>query len=174
MSVARLFYFKAFLPTTSSTYEDFSYYPEALYEEYEKAAEKMIEEENFSCEYPAKSTFYSTDNQLTLVVEVGDCYKEYEFSNYVTATVKNFGTSSQEVTFERSRGSAEEVHEKAESLKNKNDIIIQVLLILWLLSTAYLIRAYIKKQYHILIGTGVSICFIILGIVFFPLFFPQV
>ena len=114
VSFGLFIHFKAFMPTVSDNYEKTLYYPEALYKEYQKEAEGMIARHEYTCQYPAQTTFYSEDSRTTLVIEIGEYDERKVYSDYITATVKNFGTNEQEVTFERSRKSAEEAYENAE------------------------------------------------------------
>lgn len=103
VSFGLFIHFKAFMPTVSDVYEKSLYYPEDLYKEYQEEAERMIVSHEYTCQYPAKTTIYSENGRTTLIIEVGDYDEGFRYSNCVTATVKNFGTNEQEVTFERSR-----------------------------------------------------------------------
>ena len=60
-TLAFLFFFKVFLPIPADVYEKTLYYPEALFEEYQKEAERMIAMHEYSCQYPVQATFYSND-----------------------------------------------------------------------------------------------------------------
>ncbi|MDE5830596.1 MAG: hypothetical protein K2H53_02735 [Clostridia bacterium] len=140
-------HFKAFLPTVLEVYEKSLYYPEALYEEYQKEAEGMIDRHEYTCKYPAKTTFYSEDGRTTLVIEIGEYDKGFSYSNYITATIKNFGTNEQEVTFERSRKSAEEAYEGAENYRNGMRILTAIFVLILVAFTVYLIKNSIKRRY---------------------------
>ena len=117
VSFALFFHFKAIMPKVNSVYETLRYYPETLYEEYEAEAEKMIANNEYSSQYPAETTFYSEDGRTTLILKIGDYNDTHRYSNYLTATVKNFGTNEQEISFERSRQSAEEAQKSAKTYK---------------------------------------------------------
>lgn len=141
-------HFKAFYPGVSSVYEKCLYYPEDLYEEYKKEAERMIVRHEYTCQYPAKTTFESEDNRTTLVIQIGEYDKGFIYCNYITATVKNFGTNEQEVTFERSRKSAEDAYEDAERYRTTMSIFTLVFIGILIIFTAYLIKNSIKRCYR--------------------------
>lgn len=140
-------HFKAFMPNVSNVYEKSLYYPEDLYKEYQEEAERMIVSHEYTCQYPAKTTIYSENCRTTLIIEVGDYDEGFRYSNCVTATVKNFGTNEQEVTFERSRKSAEEAYESAESYRTLMSIFTLVFIFILIVFTAYLINNSIKRRY---------------------------
>ena len=94
-----------------------------------------------------KSLYYSEDGRTNLIIEVGDYDEGFRYSNYVTATVKNFGTNEQEVTFERSRKSAEEAYENAERYRTLMGIFTLVFIFILIIFTAYLIKNSIKRRY---------------------------
>jgi len=147
VSFGLFIHFKAFYPQVSSVYEKCLYYPENLYEEYKNEAERMIARHEYTCQYPAKTTIYSENGRTTLIIEVGDYDEGFRYSNCVTATVKNFGTNEQEVTFERSRKSAEEAYENAERYRTLMGIFTLVFIFILIIFTAYLIKNSIKRCY---------------------------
>lgn len=158
--------FKVFYPVVSSVYEKCLYYPEDLYEEYKKEAERMIVRHEYTCQYPAKTTFEPGDNRTTLVIQIGEYDKGFSYCNYITATVKNFGTNEQEVTFERSRKSAEEALKDAEEYKTKRNRAIGVFVVILIIFTGHLIKRVIEKRYFpafitIIIYIIVLICSVI-------------
>lgn len=147
VSFGLFIYFKVFMPTVSNIYEKSLYYPEDLYNEYQEEAERMIVSHEYTCQYPAKTTIYSENGRTTLIIEVGDYDEGFRYSNCVTATVKNFGTNEQEVTFERSRKSAEEAYKGAENYRNGMRILTAIFVIILVVFTVYLIINSIKKRY---------------------------
>lgn len=147
VSFGLFIHFKAFMPTVSANYEKTLHYPEALYKEYQKEAEGMIARHEYTCQYPAQTTFYSEDSRTTLVIEIGEYDEGKIYSDYITATVKNFGTNEQEVTFERSRKSAEEAYESAERYRTLMGIFTLVFIFILIIFTAYLIKNSIKRCY---------------------------
>ena len=147
VSFGLFIHFKAFMPTVSNVYEKSLYYPEDLYKEYQEEAERMIVSHEYTCQYPAKTTIYSENGRTTLIIEVGDYDEGFKYSNCVTATVKNFGTNEQEVTFERSRKSAEEAYENAERYRTLMGIFTLVFIFILIIFTAYLIKNSIKRRY---------------------------
>ena len=149
LSLGLLIYFKAVSPTVYDVYEKILYYPEDLYEEYQKVAEGMIARHEYTCQYHAKTTVYSENSRTTLVIQIGEYDKESVYSNYITATVKNFGTNEQEVTFERSRRNAEEAYEDAEKYRNTMSIVTAIVVLILVIFTAvYLIVNSIMKRYR--------------------------
>lgn len=148
LSLGLLIHFKAFSPTVYDVYEKKLYYPEDLYEEYQKEAEEMIARHEYTCQYPTKTTFYFENSRTTLVIQIGEYDKGFAYSNYITATVKNFGTNEQEVTFERSRRNAEEAYEEAEKYKNTMSIFTAIFVLILVIFTVYLIVNSIKKRYR--------------------------
>lgn len=147
VSLGFFIHFKVFMPTVSNVYEKLLYYPEALYEEYQEEAEKIIAKHEYTCQYPVKTTFYSENGRKTLVIEIGEYNKGYIYSNYITVTVKNFGTNEQEVTFERSRKSAKEAYESAERYRTLTSIFTSVFIFILVMFTAYLIKNSIRRRY---------------------------
>lgn len=147
VSFGLFIHFKAFMPTVSDVYEETLYYPEALYEEYQKEAEGMLARHEYTCHYPAQTTFYSEDGRTTLVIEIGEYDEGKVYSDYITATVKNFGTNEQEVTFERSRKSAEEAYKRAENYRNGIRILTAIFVIILVVFTVYLVINSIKRRY---------------------------
>ncbi len=142
-------HFKLFMPTVSNSYEKLLYYPEDFYKKYQEEAERMIVRQEYTCQYPAKTTSYSENGRTTLIiVEVGDYDEVFEYSNCVTATAKNFVTNEQEVTFERSRKSAEEAYKSAEKYRNLMGIFTLVFIFILIIFTAYLIKNSIKRRYR--------------------------
>ena len=141
-------HFKAFVPTVSDIYEKTLYYPEALYKEYQKEAEGMIARHEYTCQYPVQKTFYSEDSRTTLVIEIGEYDEGKIYSDYITATIKNFRTNEQEVTFERNRKSAEEAYESAERYRTSMGIFTLVFIFILIIFTAYLIKNSIKRCYR--------------------------
>ncbi len=147
VSFGLFIHFKVFMPTVSDVYEKTLYYPEALYEEYKEETEGMLARHEYTCQYPAKTTFYSEDGRTTLVIEIGEYDEGKVYSDYITATVKNFGTDEQEVTFERSRKSAEEAYKGAENYRNGMRILTAIFVIILVVFTVYLIINSIKRRY---------------------------
>ena len=147
VSLGLFIHFKVFMPIVSNVYEQALYYPETLYTKYQEEAERMIARHEYTCKYPSKTTFYSENGRTTLIIKIGEYEDVFIYSNYLTATVKNFGTNNQEVTFERSIKSAEEAYESAEryrtSMSNNTLVFIFILIII----TTYLIRSSIKRRY---------------------------
>lgn len=148
LSLGLFIHFKTFLPHVSNTYEKTLYYPEALYKEYKKETEKMIARHEYSCQYPVKTTLYSENSQTTLVIEIGEYDEGYIYSDYITATVKNFGTNEQEVTFERSRKSYEQAYKQAERYRTLMNIYTAVFVFILVIFTVYLIKNSIKRRYR--------------------------
>ena len=140
-------HFKVFLPTVLEVYEKTLDYPEALFEEYQKEAEGMIARHEYTCQYPTKTTFYSEDGHTTLVIKIGEYDDGKVYSNYITATIKNFGTDEQEVTFERSRKSVEEAYEGAENYRNGMRILTTIFVLILVAFTVYLIKNSMKRCY---------------------------
>lgn len=159
MLLGFLIHFKAFLPLTSYAYERILYYPKTLYEEYQKEAERMIDMNEYTSQYPTKTTFYLENDRTTLVIEIGE-YGGIPY-DYITATVKNFGTNEQEITFERNRKSSEEAFEQAERYKTVMNILTLVFIIILIIFTEYLIKNSIKRRYSRVIGLMISIVFVI-------------
>lgn len=147
VSFGLFIYFKGLMPIVSNVYEKALYYPEDLYKEYQEEAERMIVSHEYTCQYPAKTTIYSENGRATLIIKVGDYDEGFIYSNCVTATVKNFGTNEQEVTFERSRKSAEEAYESAERYRTCMSIFELVFIFILIVFTAYLIKNSIKRYY---------------------------
>lgn len=139
--------FKVFLPGVTYTYEKLLYYPENLYKEYQEEAERMIVSHEYTSQYPARSTICSENGQSTLLIEVGEYDKHFKYSNYVTATVKNFGTDEQEVIFERSRKSAEEAYKSAGRYRVWMSILALVFVVVLIIFTEYLIKNSIRRLY---------------------------
>ena len=108
---------RVLLPLQCEVCERALYYPEALYGEYQKEAERMIAE------------------------------GEYAYPNYITATVKNFRTNEQETSFKRSRESAEEALKDAEEYKTTMNRTIGVFVVILIIFTGYLIKRVIEKRY---------------------------
>lgn len=140
--------FKVLLPTGSEVYEKLLYYPETLYEEYQKEVEKMIDRNEYTCQYPVEPTFCIEDGSVVLVIKIGEYDEGSGYSNYITATVKNFGKNEQEVTFERSRKSAEEAYEEAENYRNFTGIFNAIFVLILVIFTVYLIKNSIKRCYY--------------------------
>lgn len=136
------------MPNVSNVYEKFLYYPEDLYKEYQEEAERIIVSNEYTCQYPVKTTIYSKNGQTTLIIEVGQYDEGFGYSNYVTATVKNFETNEQEVTFERSRKSAEDAYESAERYRTLMGIFTLVFIFILIIFTAYLIKNSLKGLYR--------------------------
>ena len=147
VSFGLFIYFKGLMPIVSNVYEKALYYPEDLYKEYQEEAERMIVSHEYTCQYPAKTTIYSENGRATLIIKVGDYDEGFVYSNCVTATVKNFGTNEQEVTFERSRKSAEEAYESAERYRTCMSIFELVFIFIIIVFTAYLIKNSINRCY---------------------------
>lgn len=148
LSFGLFIHFNVFLPIVSDVYEKVLYYPEDLYKEYQEEAESMIARHEYTCQYPAKTTFYSADNRTTLVViKIGEYYEGYDYSNYITATVKNFGTNEQNVTFERSRKNAEEAYNEAEEFRNTMSTLTAIFVFILVIFTVYLIANSIQRHY---------------------------
>jgi len=148
------------------------YYPEALYEEYEKEVERMIVRNEYTCQYPTKTTFYSENGQTTLIVEIGGYNEGYIYSDYTTATVKNFGTNEQEITFERSKKSYEQAYEKAEEYRTVMRINTVIFVFVLVIFIVYLIINSIKRHYGIVLTSMVFIIVliaIIIAIMYFIL-----
>lgn len=148
LSLGLFIHFKAFMPNVSNVYEKFLYYPEDLYKEYQEEAERIIVSNEYTCQYPVKTTIYSKNGQTTLIIEVGQYDEGFGYSNYVTATVKNFETNEQEVTFERSRKSAEDAYESAERYRTLMGIFTLVFIFILIIFTAYLIKNSLKGLYR--------------------------
>lgn len=146
VSFGLFIYFNQFLPFVQNTYEKLLYYSEDLYQEYQKEAERMIATHDYTSQYLAKATFYSEDNQTTLVIEIGDYNDDSGYSDYLTAVVKNFGTDKQEVTFKRHR-SAEKAPKDAKMYKTITNIITAIFVFIIVRFTKHLIRISIKKCY---------------------------
>lgn len=147
VSLGLFIHFKVFIPNVSNVYEKTLYYPEDLYKEYQKEAERMISSHEYTCQYPVETTTYSENGRITLVIEIGEYDEDFIYSNYLTATVKNFGTNEQEITFERSRKSAEEVYESAERYRTLMCMFTLVRIFILIIFTAYLIKNSIKRHY---------------------------
>lgn len=147
VSFGLFIHFKGLMPTVSNVYEKALYYPEDLYKEYQEEAERMIVSHEYTCQYPAQTSIYSENGRTTLIIEVGDYDEGFEYPNCVTAIVKNFGTNEQEVTFERSRKSAEEAYESAERYRTCMSIFELVFIFILIVFTAYLIKNSIKRYY---------------------------
>lgn len=148
LSFGLVIHFKVFLPYADNYYEKLLYYPEALYKEYKEEAERMITKQEYTCKYPAKTTLYSENNQIiALVIKIGEYDGGVNSLNYITATVKNFGTNEQEVTYERSRKSAEQAIRGAKGYKIGVNIITGVFIFILVIFTVWLIKISIKKQY---------------------------
>lgn len=150
---------------TSTVYEKTLDYSETLYKEYQEEAERMIAKHEYSCQYPTKTTFYSKNGQTTLVIEIGEYDKGFNYSDYITATVKNFGTAEQKVTFERSRKSAEEAYESARNYRNSMYIFVAILILILIVFTIYLINNSIKKCYRKVFIPIIYIIFLIVVII---------
>ncbi len=146
---ALFIHFEVVMPTVSNGYEKSLDYPEDLYKEYQEEAERMIVSHEYTCQYPAQINIYPENGRTTLIIQVGDYDEGFEYSNYVTATVKNFGTNEQEVTFERSRKSAEEAYESAERDRTLMEFfaVVFIYYVLIIFFTAYLINNSIKRRY---------------------------
>ncbi len=147
VSFGLFFHFKVLMPKANSVYERLLYYPEALYEKYEAEAEKMIASNEYNSQYPIQTTFYSEDGRTTLIMEIGDYKDTHGYSNYLTATVKNFGTSTQEISFERSRKSAEEAQKSAESYRTLMHLLTIFFIGLFTILAVYLIYSSTKRRY---------------------------
>lgn len=124
-------------------YEAALYYPEDLYEEYEKAAKEMIRKNKYDLQYFKYGNLYIEDGYVTLTLEVGEKGKK----DYIIATVKKYGTNGQSATFKRSRKSAEEAEKDAKSYKTRMRILIPFLGLILFAFTAFLITSSIKKHY---------------------------
>lgn len=136
------------MPEVSDVYEKLLYYPEDLYKEYQEEAERMIVSHEYTCQYPVTITTYSENGRITLILKVGQYDEGYGYSDYVTATVKNFETNEQEVTFERSRKSAEDAYESAEKYRTLMGILTLVFIFILIIFTAYLIKNSLKGLYR--------------------------
>ena len=148
VSFGLFIHFKAFMPNVSNVYEKLLYYPEDLYKEYQEEAERMIASHEYTCQYPVKTAIYSENGRTTLIIEVGQYDEGLRHSNYLTATVKNFETNEQEVTFERSRKSAEDAYESAERYRTLMSIFTLVFILILIVFTAYLIKNSLKRLYR--------------------------
>lgn len=126
------------------SYEQMLYYPEDLYKEYQKEVQRMIDSADFVSEYKVDTHSFCENGRITWVIKIGDYDKSEDYANFLTATVKNFGTNEQEVTFERSRKSAEEAYEQAEMYKK---IMPKYLVILVLIAIAYSVVNAITSHY---------------------------
>lgn len=166
LSFGLVIHFKVFLPYADNYYEEMLHYPEALYEEYKEEAERMIATHEYSSKYHAKTILYSENNQITaLVIEIGEYDKKPDYSNYITATVKNFGTSEQEVTFKRSIKSAKRAIEMAKRFRIVVNIGTGIFIVILFIFTVWLIKSSIKKEYSkvlisilcVLAGTAIII-----------------
>lgn len=155
LSFGFFIHFKVFWPDVSDVYEKTLYYPEELYDEYQKEAERMIAINKYTSHYPVQTIIYSKDNRTTLVMKIGEYGKRY--SNYITVTVKNFETDEQEVTFERSRKSAEEAYEEAEKFRKNMSISTGIFVFILVIFTVYLIINSIKKRYSKVLTIMLSI-----------------
>lgn len=150
VSIGLFIHFKLYMPTVSDVYEKSLYYPEDLYKEYQEEAEKMIFNHEYTCQYPVKTTFYSKNGRTTLIIKVGE-YNEGDKgsgrAHYLTATVKNFGTNEQEITFERNIKSAEDAYKIAERYRILTSIFTLVFIGILIIFTADLIKKSIKGLY---------------------------
>lgn len=153
--------FRVLLPFQCEIYERALYYPKALYDEYQKEAERMIAEGDYTSQYHAKTTIYSENGRATLVIEIGKYYEGDRYLNYLTATVKNFRTNEQETSFKRSRESAEEALKDAEEYKTTMNRTIGVFVVILIIFTGYLIKRVIEKRYLPAFIT-IIICIIVL------------
>ncbi len=159
LSVGIYVHFKWFMPRVNSIYERDAYYSEELYEDYQKEADAMIEKNEFSCKYPTQVLVYPEGNQTTLVLQVGDYANAHRYADYLTVTVKNFGTDNQEITYERSRKGAQEAYQSAKKYKSTANIITLAFAFTLIIFTFYLIINAIKKEYRMVFAP----MFIILG-----------
>lgn len=141
-------HFQIFLPVTSNVYEKLLDYSETLYEEYQKEVERMIIDKEYTCKkYPAEATFYSKEGQPhTLVIKIGEYEEGNGWSDYITATVTNFGNKEQKITFERSRD-AEDAEEYRAQMKRVTIGFVFMLAVF----TAWLIKNAIKKRYNVMV-----------------------
>jgi len=100
-----------------------------------------------------KTDIYSENGQTTLIIEVGEYDEPLIYSHYTTATVKNFGTSEQEITFERSIKSAEEAYESAERYRTLMGIFTLVFIFILIIfincfkNTFYLCKRHDYKYF---------------------------
>ncbi len=141
-------HFKAFMPKVSNVYEKLLYYSEDLYKEYQEEAERIIVSHEYTCQYPVKTTIYSKNGRTTLIIEVGQYDEGLGYSDYLTATVKNFETNEQEVTFKRNRKSAEDAYESAERYRTLMGTFTLVFIFILIIFTAYLIINSLKGLYR--------------------------
>lgn len=145
LSLGLFIHFKEFLPMVSDVYQKLLYYPEILYEEYQSEAERIIAKRDFSsCRYPLQITICPEDG--TLVLKIGEYNEGKGYSNYITATVKNF-KKNEEITFERSRKSARDAYESAMRYKDSANISTTIFIFILTIFTVYLIRNSVKRHY---------------------------
>lgn len=147
VSFGLFIHFKVLMPISSDVYENLLYYPEDLYKEYEEEAERMLLNHEYTCQYPAQITTYHENGHTTLIIKIGDYDRVSTYSNYVTVTAKNSETNEQEITFERSRKSAEEAYESAERYRTFTSILTLAFIVILIIFTAYLIKKSIKRHY---------------------------
>lgn len=152
---------RVLLPTRCEVYERALYYPETLYGEYQKEAERMIAEGDYTCQYHAETTIYSENGRTTWVIKIGEYDSRYEYPNYIVATVKNFRTNEQETSFKRSRESAEKAVEEAEEYKTIMNRTIGVFVVMLIGFTVLLIKRVMEKRYLPAVVT-IIICIIVL------------
>ena len=149
VSFGLFIHFKVLMPISSDVYENLLYYPEDLYKEYEEEAERMLLNHEYTCQYPAQITTYHENGHTTLIIKIGDYDRVSTYSNYVTVTAKNSETNEQEITFERSRKSAEEAYESSERDRTLMEFfaVVFIYYVLIIFFTAYLINNSIKRRY---------------------------
>ena len=152
---------RVLLPLQCEVCERALYYPEALYGEYQKEAERTIAEGDYTSQYHSETTIYSENSRTTWVIKIGDYDSKYAYPNYITATVKNFRTNEQETSFKRSRESAEEALKDAEEYKTTMNRTIGVFVVILIIFTGYLIKRVIEKRYLPAFIT-IIICIIVL------------
>lgn len=171
LSLGYLLFSKVLLPLSTNVYENLLDYPEDLYVEYEKEAERIINEKDLMCKYYMELNTYCRNNRITLIMKIGDEDRSKIWSNYITATVENFGTNEQKATFKRSIESAQEAYEQAENYRNRIKIINIILGVVLVIFTAHLIISSIKRKYRAVFFPMICIIGVVLEIMLFRYFF---
>lgn len=147
IALACFWYFEVHFPVVSSVYEGIANYQEDVYEKYEQEIERMIACKEYISEYPMQATANIENGQITLSIEIGDYESGNSWADYVTATIKNYGTDEQEVTMERNRKSAEEEHKRAENYLKHMHIMWRIFLVIFVIFAWNLIKNSIKGKY---------------------------
>lgn len=145
--LACFWYFEVHSAILSSVYERIVNYPEDVYEKYEQEIERMIACKEYISEYPMQATASIENGRITLSIEIGDYESGNDWADYVTATIKNYGTDEQEVTTERNRKSVEEEHKRAEHYLKQMRVMWRIFLAIFVYLAFCLIKNSIKGRY---------------------------